>query len=60
MLYYIFFELFLPLGVFGYHDHQDICASLLEYNKKVIIGYFCDFVIKELEEKENPLWFIVN
>ena len=60
MLYFIFYELFLPSGAFIHRQQQDICAVLLENKKKLIIGYFCDFVIKESEEKENLLWFIVN
>ena len=55
MLYFIFSELFLSLGAFVHRYHQDLCALLLENNKKLIIGYFWDSVIKESEEKENPL-----
>ena len=55
MLYFIFTELFLPLGAFIHRQQQGICSVLLEYNKKLNIGYFCDFVIKESEEKENLL-----
>ena len=55
MLYFILTELFLLLGAFLHCYYEDICATLLEYNKKLIIGYFCDFVITELEEKENLL-----
>ena len=60
MLYFIFIELFLPSGAFIHYQEQEICAARLEYNKKLVIGYFCDFVITELEEKEILLWFIVN
>ena len=52
MLYFIFTVLFLPSGAFVHCYYQDICAALLEFNKKLVIGYFCDFVITELEEKE--------
>ena len=55
MLYFIFIELFLPSGAFIHYQQQEICAALLEYKKKLVIGYFCDFVITELEEKENLL-----
>ena len=44
-----------PQGAFIHRQQQDICAVLLENKKKLVIGYFCDFVISELEEKENLL-----
>ena len=53
MLYFIFIEFFLPSGAFIHRQQQDICAVLLENKKKLVIGYFCDFVISELEEKGN-------
>ena len=55
MLYFIFFELFMPLWAFIHRYQQDFGALPLEENKKLSIGYYWDFVIKELEEKENPL-----
>ena len=55
MLYFILFELFLPLGAFIHRYQQDFVALILEDNKKISIGYHWDFVIKDLEEKENTL-----